>query len=86
MPKHYITPETKQHILDRVKQGIGVPQLAADHGVSTKTIYGWLRKQAEGNNGSLSEMGRLKRQNKMLLELVGKLTLKLTLGEKINTN
>jgi transposase-like protein len=85
MPYYKIPLETKQQILERVKQGVGVPQLAKEHGVSVKTIYGWLRKQAEGPGGNLFELGKLKRENKVLLELVGKLTLKLSQGEKIST-
>lgn len=85
MTNYKIAKETKQQILDRVKEGIGVPQLAKEHGVSTKTIYGWLQKQAESPAGNLSQLGKLKRENKVLLELVGELTLKLTQGEKIKT-
>jgi transposase-like protein len=85
MPYYKIPIETKQQILERVKQGVGVSQLAKEHGVSIKTIYGWIRKQAEGPGGNLAELGKLKRENKVLLELVGKLTLKLTQGGKIKT-
>jgi transposase-like protein len=85
MTYYKIPPETKQQILDRVKQGLGVPQLAKEHGVSVNTIYGWLRKQAERTGGNLSEVGKLKRENKILLEIIGKLTYSLSQGKKINS-
>ena len=85
MTNYKIPSETKQQILERVKQGVGVPQLSKEHGVSVKTIYGWISKQAEGSGGSLVQLGKLKRENKVLLELIGKLTMKLSQGEKIGT-
>jgi transposase-like protein len=85
MPYYKILPETKQQILERVKQGVGVPQLAKEHGVSVKTIYGWLRKQAEGTGGNLAEVGKLKQENKVLLEIIGRLTYNLSRGGKINS-
>jgi len=85
MSYYKIPPETKQQILERVKQGMGVPQLAKEHGVSVKTIYGWLRNQAEGVGGNLAEVGKLKRENKILLEIIGKLTYSLSQGKKINS-
>jgi transposase-like protein len=85
MPYYKIPPETKQQILERVKQGVGVPQLARDHGVSVKTIYGWLRNQAEGAGGNLAEVGKLKRENKILLEIIGRLTYNISQGGKISS-
>lgn len=85
MPYYKIPPETKQQIMERVKQGVGVVQLAKDHGVSTKTIYGWLQKQAEGLGGKFADLGKLKRENKILLEIIGRLTLKLSQGRKSRT-
>lgn len=85
MPYYKIPSETKQQILERVKQGVGVTQLAKEHAVSVKTIYGWLRKQAEGVGGDLAEVGKLKRENKILLEIIGKLTYSLSQGGKIKS-
>lgn len=48
--------------------------MSSEYNISIKTIYGWLRKQA-GTNGNVLEFSRLKRENKLLLELVGRLTL-----------
>ena len=60
-----------------------MPQLSREHGISDKTIYSWLRNQTEGVGGNLAELGKLKRENKALLALVGKLTLQLSQGKKL---
>lgn len=70
-----IPKETKEKILNRIKNnGEAVSKLAAEYEISVKTIYYWLRNKT---NGSISflEYARIRRENKLLLELVGKLTL-----------
>ena len=76
-----IPKEIKEQILLRVKEGIPVSQLASEHGVSTKTIYGWLSKLSEKTPSRLA-YGRLKRERDDLLKLVGELSLKLSRGKK----
>jgi len=48
MPKrHVIRPDVKAQILKRLKEdGVPVAKLAEEHGISTKTIYGWLSRGA----------------------------------------
>jgi len=70
-----IPKEIKQQIIDRIKnEGVSVLQASKDHGVSTKTIYNWLRNTVS-QNISFLEFAKLKKENKLLLEIVGKLTL-----------
>jgi transposase len=70
--------------LKRIKEeGTQVCQAAKDHGVSEATIYGWLGKGVQ-SGPSWAEMGKLKRENKALLELVGEITLKLSESQKKN--
>lgn len=70
-----IAREIKDQIISRIKNnGETIPKLALEYSVSPKTIYTWLRNKAE-NNVSFLEHARLKRENKLLLEIVGKLTL-----------
>lgn len=70
-----IPKEIKQQIIDRIKNdGVSVLQASKDHGVSTKTIYNWLRNTVS-QNISFLEYAKLKKENKLLLEIVGKLTL-----------
>lgn len=72
---HFIPKEIKEQILSRIKnEGASVSQLAKEHGISDRTIYGWLRKEVS-SSVSFLDYARLKRENKLLLELVGKLTL-----------
>jgi len=79
---HRISSEVKQDILKRVKeQGVPVIQAAKEHGVHESTIYNWLGKGVEGQP-TLAELVKLKRENQMLLGLVGELTVKLSGAQK----
>lgn len=79
---HVIPKETKEQILRRIKdEGITVSQAAAEHGVSTKAIYNWMRSSTIIDHGTL-EINRLKRENKALAELIGYLTLNLERTKK----
>ena len=70
-----IAQDIKDQIISRIKNnGEAVSKLALEHGISVKTIYGWLRKTSN-NSVSFLEHARLKREHKLLLEIVGKLTL-----------
>ena len=81
---HRVSSEVKADILKRIKeQGIPVSQAAQEHGVSTKTIYNWLGKGVEGQP-TIGEVAKLKRENQMLLGLVGELTVKLSNTQKKN--
>jgi transposase-like protein len=84
MPKrHVIRPDVKDQILKRLKEdGVPVAKLAEEHGISTKTIYGWLSRGAVHNQPSLLAYARLKKENQMLKELVGNLTLYLDKEKK----
>lgn len=69
-----IPKEIKEQILNRIKEeGVTVAQAAAEHGISTKTIYNWMRNKGVQSTGVL-EISRLKRENKELLEIIGRLT------------
>lgn len=77
-----IAKEVKDQILKRIKEeGVSVQQAAQDHGIKEKTIYKWLTKGVSGNP-SWTEFARLKKENKGLLELVGSLTVKLSMAQK----
>lgn len=70
-----IPQEIKEQILGRIdNEGVTVTQAAEDHGVSTKTIYGWLARRT-GADLSWGELNRLKRENRDLKELIGQLSL-----------
>lgn len=70
-----IAQEIKDQIIGRIKtNGEAVSKLAVEFSVSPKTIYGWLRDKSV-NQVNFLEYARLKRENKLLLEIVGRLTL-----------
>ncbi|OGK46193.1 hypothetical protein A3B46_03235 [Candidatus Roizmanbacteria bacterium RIFCSPLOWO2_01_FULL_39_19] len=78
----FIPKETKEQILKRIKEeGITVLQAAADAGISTKSIYNWMRSKTI-SDCSVLEISRLKRENKELLEIIGRLTHNLTKPKK----
>ena len=85
MKKNYrIAPEVREQIVKRVKEeGVSVSQAAKDAGVHETTVYGWLGAGAEAAP-SWTEYAKLKRENKVLLELVGEITLKFSESQKKN--
>ena len=77
-----ISKEVKDQILDRVKnQGVGVKQAAEEHGISDRTIYGWLTKGVSGQP-TIIEYTRLKRENQALKEMLGEVTMELKRSQK----
>jgi len=81
---HRVARDVREQILKRIKEeGIPVLQAADEHGVSTKTIYGWLTK-GTSKNPSWMEVAKLKKQNQDLLALVGEITMKLSQAQKKN--
>jgi transposase-like protein len=77
-----VTKEVKEQIIKRIKDdGIPVSQAASEHGVHYKTVYGWLAKGVTAPP-SLLEISRLKRENQTLHEIIGRLTVKLSVAEK----
>jgi transposase-like protein len=83
MKKSYrIAPELKAQIISRIKNdGVSVSEAAKDHGVSEQSIYAWLGKKADGGP-SILEIAKLRRENAMLKELIGEITLKLSESQK----
>lgn len=70
-----IAKDIREQIIGRIKNnGESVASLATEFSVSPKTIYSWLRNKTS-NDVSFLEYARLKREYKLLLEIVGKLTL-----------
>lgn len=81
---HVISKETKEQILNRVKnEGVSVPQAARDAGISNSTIYTWLGRTAQGQQNN-TQILRLKRELAGTYELIGKLTTELSGLKKKN--
>lgn len=82
MKKYRIAPEVKEQIISRIKNdGVSVAEAAKDAGVSDASVYTWLGKKVEGGP-SVLEIAKLKKENSMLLQLVGEITLKLSETQK----
>ena len=79
---HHIASDVKEQILQRLKaDGIPATQLAEEHGISVHTIYGWLSRRVS-SQPTLKEFNKLKKENAMLKQLVGDITIKLSHAEK----
>jgi len=74
------TPVKKQ-VLEQIKNGATVKQMADQFQISVKTIYGWLTKES-ASQVSLTEYSRLKREKEDLLKIIGEITLELTRSKK----
>lgn len=77
-----INKETKAAILAEIKNGTKVVEAAAAHGVSDKTVYAWLRTQADNTGTSNLEIAKLRRENQELKEIIGMFTLQKKRAEK----
>jgi len=73
--------ETKNEILEKVKNGLSVAEAAKQYAVSTKTIYAWLSNQTRPEI-SILEYNRLKKENEELKRIIGIITLELERGKK----
>jgi transposase-like protein len=76
--------EIKEEIIKKVKEGdLRVPRAAKQYGISDNTIYGWFSNRTIAQPGAL-ELAKLKKQNQLLTELVGRITLELDQSKKKN--
>ena len=79
---HRIAADVKADIIRRIKEeGVPVAQAAKEHGLHETTIYGWMGTGIQAAP-SWSEFAKIQKQNKELLELVGELTLRLSVTQK----
>jgi transposase-like protein len=70
MTKH-IEDSVKDQVLLEIKNGTKVIDAATKYTISDKTIYGWMRKQADNTGTSSLEVAKLRRENQELKELIG---------------
>lgn len=82
MPIKRIPKEIRNEILTKVKTGEKVVDLADRYGISSKTIYNWLRIDAGEDVVSVLKYNKLKRENQELKRLIGELTLDMSWGKK----
>jgi transposase-like protein len=73
---HSISKDVRDQVLARVKEGKEkVSIIAEQHGISPKTIYGWLSNGVDGGNRDWLENNRLRKENLQLKQMVGELML-----------
>lgn len=72
----------KEEIVRKVQAGERVADQSEQYGVSTKTIYAWLRQDSGKGVVSVLDYNKLKRENEELKRLIGELTLDMHLQKK----
>lgn len=80
--KPVVSADVKQQILKRIKnEGIPIAQVAQEHGISDKTIYGWLSKGLKGQP-TWMEVAKLKKESRALKELLGRVMYERDVAQK----
>ena len=79
-----VSQEVREQILKRIREdGIPVSQIANEHGIKPRVVYQWISRGVTAPP-SILEVARLKRENQALKELIGELTLEMSLAKKKN--
>ena len=72
MGKRY-AKELKEEVLGKIRSGQKVSAVAEAHGILEATVRTWLERDAAGGGTSALEIGRLRRENETLLQIIGQL-------------
>lgn len=78
-------PEIKAQILKKIKEeGVSANRAANEAGISPKAVYNWLSKGKTSSGGvSWNEYQQLKRENQLLKQIIGNLTLDISRIKKM---
>lgn len=77
MPKGLPTdPKTKAEIITKIRhEGMSVTDASTTYGISSKSIYTWLRDGVvDGNRNLVLELNKLRKENEQLYKLLGRAT------------
>jgi len=77
MPKGLPTdPQTKAEIMTKIRnEGLSVTEVSTTYGISSKSIYNWLREGVvDGNRNLILENNRLKKELEQAYRLLGRAT------------
>ena len=76
-----VSLDLKNQILERVKtSGKTVKEIAEEHGLSAACIYAWLRTGVTGV--SSRDLIKPEKENRELKQIIGELTVQLSVGQK----
>lgn len=78
----YVSEETKSVVLEDIKNGMKVSDAVIKYGVVGKSIYRWMRLQADNTGTSSLEVAKLRRENQELKEIIGLFALEKKRAEK----
>ncbi len=69
-------PQTKTEIIAKIRhEGVSVTEVSNTYGISSKTIYNWLREGVvDGNRNLILENNRLKKELEQAYRLLGRAT------------
>ena len=77
-----ISTEIKEEIIKKIQhEGLSVMDAAKLYGISDKTIYNWLGTKARGTV-SILEHNKVKKENELLKQIIGDLTIKMSMDAK----
>ena len=77
-----ISTEIKEEIIKKIQhEGLSVMDAAKQYGISDKTIYNWLGTKARGTV-SILEHNKVKKENEQLKQIIGDLTIKMSMDAK----
>ena len=71
-----IDPTIKAEIVSKIRnEGMSVSEASTTYGISSKSIYYWLREGVvDGNRNLILENNKLKKENEQLYKLLGRAT------------
>ncbi len=72
MGKRY-SREVKEEVLGKVRGGRRVSSVANEHGIHEMTVRSWLERDTTEGASQVLEVSRLRRENEMLLKIIGQL-------------
>ena len=60
-------------MVQKLESGAKVSELSEEYGIKRTTIYSWLGRTTDGKRSEALELGKLRRENAALQQLVGQL-------------
>lgn len=74
--------EKRREIMEKIRGGQKVSEVAKMYGVNESTIRTWLERETGCTASEILEVSRLKRENENLLRIIGQLTYQADVREK----